>query len=228
MAFGVAVDLPVETRLQDAPEEKQMWNLRGFPPFSTGTLPTAEMEPGAYGVAVHIASDILDQRSFVVLDDAAKAQFLGEIQKERLVRRTVFNEPFDVERCWMDAWEDVFKYLGTRPPEHVRWTVDRLEVEPARLRMLVPDALRWVAFHVGRFLFDQLFYGGDVRVRRNAAEREGLDFQLTVRSYAAGLLPELPEELVTLLQSLKNDDVRVTVNWSAKGDEGELHLVWAG
>jgi len=225
-SLGFTIARPAGETLSAAREDEQMRSLGGFPPFTTAQLDTRETEPGNYAIAAHLGSQFVGQREFVVMDAKSEADFLQWLRDDKFVRQRDYEESAQVTQAWRAAWENLFRYLGNSPPTHVRWSVDDLKIDNAMLKMLSQDALEWAAFHISRFVFDDLFYGGNATVR--AEQNNKLPaFVIKLRKYAGAIAKELPRELALLLKSTEGDGIRFDLDWQPRDNGGELRLVCA-
>lgn len=201
--------------------------IYGGSPFSYGEYNTAKLAPGSYFVETYIGSTTVSRIPFAVLADDHQKELLSSVSSEHLVRKSLFEDDFQVSKTWQQAWTQVFAYLGIPTPQHIRFGFEKLKLTRGEVGLLSVEAIDWIAFHINRFIFDQVFYGGHILMQKGDRE-ERLEFKLIVNSLITPLDGKIPESLVYLARSLEQDNHEVNLEWKVKGQlVGDLTLRWS-
>jgi hypothetical protein len=133
----------------------------------------------------------------------------------------------EVLRAWNRSWLDLFSYLGGPRPRHIAGRAKPIELNARELQALSTDAFAFANFHINRFLFNQVFYGGQIEFERTE-RRDLVEFASAIHSN--GPAPKLEvgalEELQGLMSSLAIDGYRVTLDWKPSGNDARLLAAW--
>jgi hypothetical protein len=128
---------------------------------------------------------------------------IGQLASEKLQRGQVASGTQQT-RIWQQTWSRLFAYLNAAEPRHLLFRVDTLE----ELRAAPAAACEFAAFHVLRFVFGEIMFGGGVSIARAANA-----VRLTINSPVFDLPATLPAWLTGLVQSLSNDGVGARLGW---------------
>jgi len=122
-----------------------------------------------------------------------------------------------VVQAWLQSWCELYSYLDVVIPQHVI-AAPPLAQNPLRLsqtttQRLTSEAFRWVSFHINRFVFDQLFYGGVVRLQQGPN-----DAQFQIRLVLEYRVPPPDgrerEHIEALRQILKDPRFGIDIAWA--------------
>jgi hypothetical protein len=209
------------------PERLKRWFR--WVPLSYGELDTGGVEQGMYALHTWIGpkdhTALLARSRFAVFGEEYYADFISETAEERLVRKTPFKDEAEVTQALRDSWEEVFSYLSIPAVRHIVFQISGLGLSRRTLEAAAVEPFKWTMFHVNRFIFDQLFYGGVLRVYAIDDRKFHLGFEL--KAPILSLSEELPKELYQLVDSLREDEYRVQLKWSARDEDGVLEVVWS-
>jgi hypothetical protein len=113
-------------------------------------------------------------------------------------------------QAWLESWQELYAYLGTVIPPHLFAT--SVNVPPA-VAPLTAESFRWVNFHINRFAFDQLFYGGTVRLEKGSTVGQ-LPLRLVLQYRVKPLADPNREVFAFLQQMLKDSRFTVDLTWN--------------
>lgn len=208
-----------------APIIERIHLLPDFPAFTAVEAPGGSLEPGFYEAAARMEDRLLEVRNMLVTvgrDDYH--QFIRQVHGEEFVRsEKQYEQPGQVAETWREAWRDVARYLGNPAAPHIVYVIDGFEDLTANeLEALSPGAMEWIAFHLQRFMFDQVFYGGTIEISRPGA----MQF-LSRMTFAVSDPPEaLPENLRSLMAHPKLP-MKIELSWSrTTPKQAELLFRW--
>jgi hypothetical protein len=201
-------------------------------PISYSDLNTSEFNEGTYLVECSVARLPVGRATFMVLGAEKQEGFIREICDERLLDATPFRNPGEIAQAFGEAWRDLFSYLEISVVRHIFFDIQPAGFESLELAALRIEPFNWALFHVYRFIFDQLFYGGRVTIERNeAAERLGTRRANVFKFHLSSSLPtishELPRDLQQLMESLSQDECRVDLEWTqTAANAADLNMAW--
>ena len=194
---------------------------------------------------------------FAVVDAAQYKTLLGALRDERFPARSAIASTAELVDSWRSAFRGVPDFLciphrevvtfrrsqslrreqdasvsPIRTSPNLIWVdIDFYrEFEPTELQQLSREALQWAAFQVVLFLYDRLFFGGQIHLHLGRTPLGGgVEFAFSIGpNWPPSLLPldqAFPEDLKLLLSSLESDGIDVSVLWKP-GDGPELRLEW--
>ena len=192
-----------------------------FLPMSVAEIGADRLAPGAYTVRADTPTRPVAARDIAIASADQERELMRVMTADRLERRTRVEGPEAIRQAWWDGWNGLLDYLDVRPSPPVGFTVAPSGFSGAPL---VADALVFAAFHVLRFAWDQVFYGGTVVVE--GADEAAGRFRIRVLSRSLPVSPELPPALRQLLDSLRDDGVPTDVTWTVDGATGTLGLAF--
>jgi len=190
---------------------------------------TAKLSPGRFTVEAAVLQ-FAAREDFVVVDRRHYDQLIKAAGAEKLRSRTPFATAAQVATSLTQTWRSLPTYFSlpyrrSLRPEAILFQIKNLPLSSPELAALSREAFEWVNFHIGRFLYDQVFFGGTIDVERT--ERRDL---VEVRLYVDANAPldrEVPYELNAILASLVPDGYKIGVKWVVQTDTGILDVSWA-
>jgi hypothetical protein len=222
------VSLPAEEFHPPAGLRPKGENSPPLTAYWAAEVSTAKLSTGRFTVQT-AATQFAGSEDFVVVDRGHYDQLIKAAGSEKLRSRTPFATEAEVASSWVQTWRDLPTYFSLPRrrflrPEAILFQIKNLPLSSPELAALSREAFDWVNFHIGRFLYDQVFFGGTIDVARS--ERRDL---VEVRLYVDANAPldrEVPYELNAILASLVPDGYKIGVKWVVQTDTGTLDVSW--
>jgi hypothetical protein len=226
-------ELPVEGAQFRAPAGfRKQEDIPGSP-YSFGELPTTGVKPGAYALETLLQSKALARRECLIIEGDAYNKMMDSTARQGLVRQTVPRGRQELADSWLRAWSRLFNYLGSGVRYSLGAPVSLFDIgfdielrNRSDWKDICLEAADWAHFHVLRFAFNQVFFGGALKVRQTE-DSSALVFEIAVSSNTP-LVTRLPADLQPVADSLKPDGYSVGLEWMRAPDtyRGTLKVAW--
>jgi hypothetical protein len=229
-----------EVPLSDWVAESRMGVTPTYKQIQAWRLDTSALSPGVHRLLISEGGNFVHTSpQFLIVTATELEAFIAQIGNEQFAVKTEIRNLKDLDLAWLDSWSSALAYSGSSerllevsgehhicvaPPEIknlVTW-------KPTNAKHLTIESFKFVCFHVNRFLFEQLFFGGEIW--RDYHDRRGSLFvKFTIYSRKS-LAKQLPQELLQILGTVSSSTLGPPeLKWkrtSKDGDEGELEIRW--
>lgn len=193
--------------------------------FSAAEWESAGAPVGPSIVECRLGTRVIARRELVILAPNEYNDLLKAAEQDKIGRPAVFRSESDVGLSWSESWRDLATYLSGPYPDYLEVYWKPLDLSARDLSLLVSDAFAWISFLVNRFLFNQIFYGGEIRLERTGP-REALQLISNVRANVPQPFDrDAFAEIKRLVDSLEVEGHRVAL--SPVGGSPSLIMVWS-
>ncbi|TSA22505.1 hypothetical protein D4R75_04920 [bacterium] len=182
---------------------------------SSKSFSLPELAAGDYSLLLSLHHVPIDDLCFSVVSETDWQFLLRRLARDRMRHPTEAKTDEQMLSTFHSSWYRFAKYVG-RPIDHVSFN-PVIEGKFTRADVWPPlTAIDWCLFHLNRFVFDRVFFGGSVDFLAGE-DKLGVYCVYKIRPDRQSKLNKLPHWLMELIGSLEFDGVSVDLSLSHAG-----------